>query len=757
MGIWDCAQTKNAVPYLEAQKKSNSKCARLAFAMIDLNHLNPEQREAVKTLEGPVLVLAGAGSGKTRVVTSRIVYLIENGIPPSRILGVTFTNKAAGEMRERVHKLTQHQVLICTFHSLGARVLRESIYRLGYQRDFTIYDEEDVEKLLKVCLVELNLKDKKMDAKPFRHLISQAKNALITPDQISRSDLTTDVEQAFPNVYALYQRKLQEYQAVDFDDLLFLTAKLWREHPDLLARYQERWPFVLIDEYQDTNAAQYTMTRLLVEKTRNLFVVGDPDQSIYSWRGANIYNILNFERDYPGAKVIRLEQNYRSQMNILNVANALISHNSGRYEKKLWSQLGTGEKIKLFIGEDERAEADFVASQIEYHRAQKISLNDMVVFYRTNAQSRVFEDSLISRGIPYVIVGGISFYQRREIKDILAFLRISQSSADYISFARTINLPKRGLGETTIEKMRHNANQEGLTILGYCEALLRDEPLKTILRLTAKQKESLAEYVQIIHELRLISKQGSIRNLVLAAIERTRYLEFLLEDKETYEDRRENLDELIAKAVEWEISAADPSLEAFLEELSLKSSLDEMDQSQERLSLMTIHNGKGLEFTVTFLVGLEEDLFPHVNSKNSQEEIEEERRLCYVGVTRAKKYLYLSYCHTRYLWGTLRLQKPSRFLKEMPKEYIEKFVSSTFKPSPLELPQRERVSSYVEKPLPQQVESFSPGDRIFHKDFGVGQIQEAYEGSMGLTYKIFFDKDHSLKTLVAKYATLSRI
>lgn len=724
--------------------------------MIDLNNLNPEQREAVKTLEGSVLVLAGAGSGKTRVVTSRIVYLIENGIPPSRILGVTFTNKAAGEMKERVHKLAQHQVLICTFHSLGARVLRESINRLGYQRDFTIYDEDDVEKLLKVCLVELNLKDKKMDAKPFRYLISQAKNALITPDQISRGDLTTDVEQAFPNVYALYQRKLQEYQAVDFDDLLFLTVKLWREHPDLLARYQERWPFVLIDEYQDTNAAQYTMTRLLVEKTRNLFVVGDPDQSIYSWRGANISNILNFERDYPGAKVIRLEQNYRSQMNILDVANALISHNSGRYEKKLWSQLGTGEKIKLFIGEDERAEADFVASQIEYHRSQKISLNDMVVFYRTNAQSRVFEDSLIYRGIPYVIVGGISFYQRREIKDILAFLRISQSSADYISFARTINLPKRGLGETTIEKMRYNANQEGLTILGYCEALLRDEPLKTILRLTAKQKESLAEYVQIIHELRLISKQGSIRNLVLAAIERTRYMEFLLEDKETYEDRRENLDELIAKAVEWEISAVDPSLEAFLEELSLKSSLDEMDQSQERLSLMTIHNGKGLEFTVTFLVGLEEDLFPHVNSKNSPEEIEEERRLCYVGVTRAKKYLYLSYCHTRYLWGTLRLQKPSRFLKEMPKEYIEKFVSSTFKPSPLQLPPRERVP-YIEKPLPQKVENFSPGDRIFHKDFGVGQIQEAYEGSMGLTYKIFFDKDHSLKTLVAKYATLSRI
>jgi DNA helicase-2/ATP-dependent DNA helicase PcrA len=725
--------------------------------MINLDNLNPEQRKAVKALEGPVLVLAGAGSGKTRVVTSRIVYLIENGIPFSRILGVTFTNKAAGEMRERVQKLTQHQVLICTFHSLGARVLRESIHALGYQRSFTIYDEEDVEKLLKMCLVELNLKNKKMDTKPFRYLISQAKNALIDPFQLSHADLTTDIEQVFPNVYALYQRKLQEYQAIDFDDLLFLTVKLWREQPDVLARYQERWAFVLIDEYQDTNAAQYAMTRLLVEKRRNLFVVGDPDQSIYSWRGANIQNILNFERDYPGAQVIQLEQNYRSRMTILNVANALISYNSGRYEKKLWSQLGTGEKIKLFVGEDERSEADFVASQIEYHRSQKLLLNDMVVFYRTNAQSRVFEDYLISRSIPYIIVGGISFYQRREIKDILAFLRISQSSADYISFARTINLPKRGLGEATIEKMRHQANQEGLTILDYCESLLTDAPLKTILRLTAKQKESLAEYVQIIRELRQLSQQGSIRNLVVAAIERTRYMEYLLEDKETYEDRRENLDELIAKAVEWEISAPDPSLEAFLEELSLKSSLDETNQAQDRLSLMTIHNGKGLEFTVTFLVGLEEDLFPHVNSKDSQEQIEEERRLCYVGLTRAKEYLYLSHCHTRYLWGTLRFQKPSRFLKEMPKEYIEKFASSRlYKSFSSDFPQREHTP-YVEKPIPQKVEVFSSGDRIFHKEFGVGQIQEAYEGSMGLTYKILFDKNHSLKTLVAKYAILNRI
>lgn len=725
---------------------------------IDSEAFNLQQWEAITVLEGAILVLAGAGSGKTRVVTSRIVYLIENGVPSSKILGVTFTNKAAGEMRERVQKLTQHQVLISTFHSLGARVLRECIYALGYPRDFTIYDEEDIEKLLKICLVELNLKDKKMETKPFRRLISQSKNDLIGPDHISHAELTTDIEQAFPQVYSLYQRKLQEYQAVDFDDLLFLTVKIWRENPSILERYQERWAFVLIDEYQDTNTAQYTMTRLLVEKHRNLCVVGDPDQSIYSWRGANIQNILNFERDYPGAKVVRLEQNYRNRMNILDAANALISHNSGRYEKKLWSQLGEGEKIKLFVGEDERDEANFVASQVEYHRSQKLSLNDMVVFYRTNAQSRVLEDSLIYRGIPYIIVGGISFYQRREIKDILAFLRLSQSGADYISFARTINLPKRGLGDVTIEKIRQNANQEGLTVLDYCTALLKEIPMKTILRLTSKQKEGLAEYVQIIHELHSLSKQSSIRDLVLAAIERTRYMGYLSEDKESYEDRRENLDELIAKAIEWEISAHDPSLEAFLEELSLKSSLDETDPSQERLSLMTIHNGKGLEFTVTFLVGLEEELFPHANAKNNQEGIEEERRLCYVGVTRAKEYLYLSYCHTRYLWGNLRWQKPSRFLKEMPKEHIQKVILSkpTYQHTFAEFPQRERLS-YVEKPLPQTEEIFGLGDRIFHKEFGIGQIQEAYEGSMGLTYKVSFDKDQSLKTLVAKYAVLKRI
>jgi DNA helicase II / ATP-dependent DNA helicase PcrA len=727
------------------------------MTMSDLSSFNPQQKEAVTIMEGPVLVLAGAGSGKTRVVTSRIVYLIENGIPPSKILGVTFTNKAAAEMRERVVKLTQDHVLICTFHSLGARILRESIHHLGYKNDFTIYDEDDVEKLIKVCLNELGIKDKKLDVKAFRPLISQAKSALQDPDEVVMSEVDPQVEEAFHKVYPAYQQKLKEYQAVDFDDLLFLTVKLLNNFPMLLERYQDKWPFVLIDEYQDTNAAQYTITRLLVQKRNNLFVVGDPDQSIYSWRGANLQNILNFERDYPGARVIRLEQNYRSTSNILDVANALISHNTSRYEKKLWSDRGAGEKIKLFTGEDERAEAEFVSAQISYHRSEEqIPLNDMSIFYRTNAQSRAFEDYLIYKGIPYIIIGGISFYQRREIKDILAFLRMAHSGADYISFARTINLPKRGIGDTTIEKLRQGASLEGMTLLTYCDHLIHDKPLKNILRLTAAQKSGLASYMKIIHELR--EHKGTIPDLVKAAIEVTDYLKYLMEDKETFAERRENLDELITKAVEWEMSAPDPSLMSFLEELSLKSSLDEADKSQDRLSLMTLHNGKGLEYKVTFLVGLEEDLFPHVNSKDSGEALEEERRLCYVGITRAKEHLYISHCHTRYLWGTLRLQRPSRFLKEIPMEYVQKVrqATSRFQPGALERPHKARVA-VTPTVVPDQTEEFEAGDTIFHKDFGVGQIKEAYQGSLGLSYKVLFTKDNSLKTLVAKYAVLTRI
>jgi DNA helicase-2/ATP-dependent DNA helicase PcrA len=728
----------------------------------NLFQLNPEQIKAVKATEGAFLVLAGAGSGKTRVVTMRIVHLINEGISPSKILGVTFTNKAAEEMRSRVNQLTQSQVMISTFHSLGAKILRESIGAIGYSPHFTIYDEEDVEKLLHNCLIELEISTKKSDVKPFRQMISQAKNALKAPEQITSFDLDSKIEDNFVKVYTLYQNKLKEYQAVDFDDLLYLPVKIWQEHPHVLERYRERWSFVLIDEYQDTNAAQYLMAKLLVEKSGNIFVVGDPDQSIYSWRGAHIGNILNFERDYPGSTVIRLEQNYRSHSNILNLANELISYNTDRYEKELWSDLGEGEKVKLFVGEDDREEADFVATQVTYHKIEHdVPLRNMVIFYRTNAQSRVFEDSLLHRSIPYVIIGGISFYQRREIKDILAFLRMAHSGSDYMAFLRTINLPKRGFGDAAVEKIRHGANLERLTLLAYCDALVKNQPLENVCKLTAKQKESLKEYVDIIHDLHRMSKQESIKNLVKAAIEQTNYMDFLLEDKETYLDRRENLDQLITKAIEWETSAQLPTLEAFLEELCLKSNMDEVDQNQDRLNLMTIHNGKGLEFEVTFLVGLEEDLFPHINSEKDPKAIEEERRLCYVGVTRAKKYLYISYCRLRYLWGNLRRQEPSRFLKEMPKKYIEKFVPGVRVKRTMPIPNKNVMPKPSFKSIqpvpPVAMEIFTPGDFIFHKDFGIGQIKESYEGSMGLTYKVHFNKDNHQRTLIAKYAVLSKL
>lgn len=713
--------------------------------MTQARDFNKEQWEALTTKEGPVLVLAGAGSGKTRVVTSRIAYLIESGVPPSAILGVTFTNKAAGEMRERVQKLAQHQVLICTFHSLGVRILRESIHLLGYKNSFMIYDEEDVLKLLKTCVDELELSEEiKKKVKVLRQKISQSKNSLLGPDQAS---YTVEFGEDFGKIYGLYQKKLKECQAVDFDDLLLLPVTIWSHYPDALAHYQERWPFVLIDEFQDTNEAQYTLARLLVEKQRNLFVVGDPDQSIYSWRGAQIGNILHFKRDYPEVKVVRLEQNYRSCTNILEAANALISHNSDRYEKELWSHLGEGAKIQIFKGGDENSEAQFVASTIENLHDEGIPFKEMAVFYRTNAQSRSFEDYLLSRGIPYVIVGGLSFYQRKEIKDVLAFLRIAQSGADYISFLRTINLPKRGLGATTIDKMRTNASLEGMTILAYCEALIEGKTPNTSLRLSAKQKEGVASYLHLIHDLREIyQRQSSIRDLVLTAIERSGYVNVLRDDPESYEDRSENLNALVAKAVEWEKSAPEPTLEAFLEELSLKSTLDEADTGGDHLSLMTLHHGKGLEFTAAFMAGLEEGLLPHINSQKDEANIEEERRLCYVGMTRAKRYLYLSHCSMRYLWGSRRTQYPSCFLREIPRKYTENvsFAQPLF-----------RVGSRpVMKPKEKE---YSPGERIFHKDFGIGQVQQAYEGSMGLTYKILFDKDQSLRTLVAKYALLSSI
>lgn len=642
-------------------------------------NLNPHQIEAVEHINGPLLVIAGAGSGKTRVVTFRIVNLIESGVSPSQILGLTFTNKAAGEMKERVQHLTNCQVLISTFHSLGARILRESISSLGYTSDFAIYDEEDTEKLLKSCLDNVTLFDKKNEFKTIRSLISKAKNEMKMPGDISSSDLNSGIEKIFPEVYAYYQSRLKESNALDFDDLLFLTVRLFQEHPEVLEMYQNRWKYLLIDEYQDTNAAQYTMINLLAAKHHNIFVVGDPDQSIYSWRGASIRNILNFEKDYPGAKTIRLEQNYRSCENILNAANALIKHNESRLEKNLWSNQGAGDKIKLFSALDERTEALFVINQMLHHHTQDgTPLSEMVIFYRTNFQSRVFEDYLLRNRIPYIIVGGISFYHRREIKDVLAFLRIVQTPADYVAFARTLNLPKRGIGPTTLEKIRTAAIQECLPIFDYCRALVENQPLRTQVKLSSKVKESLASYVESIVRLRVLAATGDLQALVTAAIYDTGFLDFLKEEKDTFNDRKANADELIAKAYEWQQSSEDQSLTAFLSELSLKSTLDETIKEQDHLKLMTLHNGKGLEFDVAFLVGLEEDILPHINCKDNPDQLEEERRLCYVGVTRAKKHLYITHAQMRFMWGTMRPMRPSRFLKEIPRDLCERITPSRY-------------------------------------------------------------------------------
>jgi len=679
--------------------------------------LNPEQQSAVEHFEGPLLVLAGAGSGKTRCVTLRIVHLLERGVPPTSILGLTFTNKAAQEMQGRVERLTRAHVLISTFHSLGARILREQ--RPG----FTIYDEEDARRLLKGCVRESG--GKETDVRLYKNMISAAKNALEEPSEENFQDPLLFA------VYRCYQEHLAKCNACDFDDLLYLPVKLFRERPDILEQYQKRWRFLLIDEYQDTNAAQYALCRLLVQKSGNIFSVGDPDQSIYSWRGADIGNILNFEKDYPGAKVVRLEQNYRSRSNILEAANALIAQNEGRYEKKLWSDLGEGEKIVCFCGGSEGEEARFVARTVQaLHEREEVPLGEMAVFYRTNSQSRIFEDVLLERRIPYRIIGGVSFYQRREIKDILAFLRVVYSDSDFVSFARTLNLPKRGIGQATLEKIREGALSSGRAVLDYCR-----EALSGAVRLTKKQREGLEAYLALIGRLKERVREGSLEELVTATVQESGYLQHLALDPETEEERRENLDELAGKAIEWDNREGSPGLAGFLEELSLKSGLDELDPSDDRLCLMTLHNGKGLEFDTVFITGLEEELLPHANARDSLEALEEERRLCYVGMTRAKERLYLTHALQRRIWGQSRRQRPSRFLREIPGPFFRG----------------------GEEEAVEAGEDFSPGDAVYHKDFGIGIVKDSYEGSQGLTYEILFSKERRPKSLVARFARLVRL
>lgn len=624
-----------------------------------LTQLNEAQLEAVTAPYAPVLVLAGAGAGKTRVVTHRIKHLINQGMAPNKILAVTFTNKAAKELKERVaQQCSIHNSsdlpMVCTFHGLGVFILKKSLHLLG-RDSFIIYDQDDSEKVINHCLQKLNLSKNHGD---FRAKISHIKNNLQSLNEIKNVNLL--------NVYREYQTQLEQANALDFDDLLLFTVKLLTEVPEAREEYSHLWQALLIDEYQDTNHAQYKIAQALSYKHKNIFVVGDPDQSIYSWRGANIQNILNFEEDFPKAKIIRLEENYRSCSNILNAANALITHNTKRLEKILKSVKGPGSKIQVFIGETERREADFVAMEI-FRLKQKnanLSLRDICIFYRTNFQSRTFEKALTQLRIPYEIIGGLSFYRRKEVQDILAFLRLMVFPFDGIAFERTLKLITSGIGATTLMKIKLFTLEKRLPWVQACREILTNHQVK----LSTKQQTELNKYIQKFDLLFSAYHSQTLYEFITSAIHIIEYLAFLQKDPD-FESRKDNLNELIADIEEWSIQFPQGSLEDFLNEISLKSALDEADNSDDRVNLMTIHNGKGLEFRVAFIVGMEEKLFPHAS--NLDENIEEERRLCYVGITRAQELLYLTAARMRSLWKDAQYNQASRFLKEIPREYIQ--------------------------------------------------------------------------------------
>jgi DNA helicase-2/ATP-dependent DNA helicase PcrA len=680
------------------------------------------QKQAIVHVEGPLLVLAGAGSGKTRIVTHRIAHLISLGVPSSEIVAVTFTNKAAEEMGRRVEKLCHAKVLTCTFHSLGVRILRESIDFMGYQSNFSVFDEEEVEKVLKECFESLGIKEDKQTLKNIRYNISNLKNGNQKPE--AKDPLVF-------SMYHKYSEKMKHYNALDFDDLLIKTVELFENFPDVLAKYQTRFQFILIDEYQDTNQAQYKLIKLLSQQHQRVFAVGDPDQSIYSWRGACIDNILNFKSDFPGAQVITLDQNYRSFSTILDAANALITHNEKRFEKKLWSDLGEGDKIGVALCESDFDETDFVIRRLKKHLSNGMDPNECVIFYRTNFQSRPFEDALLKEGIHYKIIGGLSFYQRKEVKDILSYLRLISSEFDAMALARVLNVPKRGLGDVALKKIKAFAESGQISILDAARLMTQGS-----YGLSEKQKVALGDFLKILETLK---KQDLPLDLLIeSVIDETNYLNYLKEDPMTFDDKKDNLFELVNSAKTWLEHVESPTLNGFLEDVALKTTKDTEDESPS-VKLMTLHNSKGLEFKVVFLVGMEEDLFPHINAKDSMPAIEEERRLCYVGMTRARESLYMSSAGFRFLWGQQRMMRPSRFLSEIPEQYVSNLIG---KP--------QRAPSYTENSDAE----FKLGDRVYHKDFGHGTVRGTSHTSLGIAYDVFFDDLYEKRTLVARFAKL---
>lgn len=739
--------------------------------------LNDRQKEAVYHTEGPLLILAGAGSGKTRVLTHRVAYLIkEKNVNPWNIMAITFTNKAAGEMRERVDKLVgagAEQIWVATFHSTCVRILRRYIDRLGYDNRFTIYDTDDQKSIMKEIFKRLEIDTKLYKEKSFMAAISYAKNELLTPEKYEKTVDGDYYKKRVAQVYYEYQKELKKNNALDFDDLLMKAVELFQKNLDILESYQERFRYIMIDEYQDTNTAQFQFVSLLAQKYKNLCVVGDDDQSIYKFRGANIQNILNFEKVFPNTKTIKLEQNYRSTQNILNVANEVIRHNEGRKQKRLWTQNEVGEKVKSKQFSNNFEEADYVVACVKRKvECENGSYKDFAILYRTNAQSRIFEEKLLNANIPYKIIGGINFYARKEIKDILAYLKTINNGRDDLAIRRIINVPKRGIGATTLLRVQEYAEEKGMS---FYNALRYAEQIPGIGRGLTK----VLAFVTFIQSLKSKAEILSVKELIEDILENTGYLEELRAERtDEALARLENLDELINKAAAYDESAEQPSLSEFLEEVALVADIDNFNQESDYVVMMTLHSAKGLEFPYVYMTGMEEGLFPSYMAIMSEDstDLEEERRLCYVGITRAMKELTMMNAQQRMVHGETQYSRPSRFLKEMPEELVEaggekkrmqmtkeerQTVKQTAYLKAREAFQQEAFQQkvFIPKNLEKQERSklgYQEGDTVKHIKYGVGMVEKIEDGGRDYAVTVNFE-NAGVKKMYAAFAKLKKL
>ena len=735
--------------------------------------LNPEQKEAVFHYEGPLLILAGAGSGKTRVLTHRVAWLIEEKqVNPWNIMAITFTNKAAGEMRDRVETMLGGAlggVWVATFHSTCVRILRRYIDRIGFGTNFTIYDGDDQKTIIKEICKRFQIDTKLYRERFFMAAISAAKDELLSPDDYAKQVHGDTRKQKVAEVYREYQKQLRASNALDFDDLIFRTVELFQKDAEVLEQYQDRFRFIMVDEYQDTNTAQFKLVSLLAAKYRNLCVVGDDDQSIYRFRGANIQNILSFEEVYPDAKVIRLEQNYRSTQNILTAANEVICHNEGRKEKKLWTANGDGDKVRFRQFLNGFEEAEYVAGMISRKvGAGKWRYGDCAVLYRTNAQSRMFEEKFLFANVPYKIVGGINFYGRKEIKDVLAYLKTIENGRDDLAVRRIINVPKRGIGATTINRVQEYANTEDMS---FYDALRVAGTIPGVGKSVAK----LDGFVQMIQTMRSKQPYYSVKELIEDVLEQTEYRkELMAEGTEEALDRLANIDELLNKAASYAEHADNPSLGGFLEEVALVADIDNLEEDADHVVMMTLHSAKGLEFPVVFMVGMEDGMFPSYMSISSEDpaDLEEERRLCYVGITRAKETLILTSARQRMVRGEIHYNRVSRFIEDIPKEVLaENETANVQLKEKKERPETKAHAAYRQmretfktKAFAQpQVEakkegglSYNVGDRVRHIKFGVGSVTDIREGGRDYEVTVNFDRV-GVKKMFASFAKLTKV